>query len=525
MNIRETHSFIAAAVAHNPSIFDLSIEKQIQELILQPLSQASSSLSASTSPKLIIIDGLDECINQDAQCTIVEQFADAVRQMQHNLPQKVIIVSRPEQRLSSAFSDEKLVPCLKQLCLDNTWKPDDDIHLFLVDSFAGIKKKHPLSGLIEDAWPSEKDIRSLVLKSSGQFIFAATVVNYVKSTRHDPRERLKVVQGLKKDEKNPPFAELDALYRHILLSVENQPILVPLLRIVLMRSIEPAVDIYQPMKIARFLLDLREGVVELLLSDLASVVEADTYDEIHFHHASFQDFLLDKDRSKEFFVNSNFMNANLARDCLQLFSKYPAMDSDDCWEACLRGPEHFLYHISDDAVSVDVYDALNELDVESLLHSLSTHPATVNAKVPDGVVGLMLLSLKDEPHPSLGRTLPIPPVISKLVECVLLKLRNFPFNGFDNDPGIDIVVFAYPYEILSPSSLRKNLMAILPISLSVSPNASANPFTDELMFCFELIANWLTLFSRADIFGLYALTPPCLMNAASVCLEYLTNVL
>jgi hypothetical protein len=59
-----------------------------------------------------------------------------------------------------------------------------------------------------------------VAKSSGQFTYASTVINYVISICHRPMDRLEEVLGIRSGH-NLPFAELDALYIQILSSVEN----------------------------------------------------------------------------------------------------------------------------------------------------------------------------------------------------------------------------------------------------------------------------------------------------------------
>ncbi|CAA7268625.1 unnamed protein product [Cyclocybe aegerita] len=211
-----------------------------------------------------------------------------------------------------------------------------------------IRRKHSLSKIIRGIWPLDADINSLVRKSSGQFVFATTVVNYVTSRRHNLVERLKVVQGLAKDKRNPPFPELGALYRGL---GRQGP-----------APHSSSLDI---------LLGLPEGVVELLLSDLSSVIAISSFSEISeitFLHASFPDFLLDKHRSKEFYVNSDNINAALAQEFIEFIFKYPEVHLDDCWDVCLRGPVRFSRNISKDAVATDVYAAIGVLDLGAVLN-------------------------------------------------------------------------------------------------------------------------------------------------------------
>ncbi|KAF8951073.1 hypothetical protein BDZ97DRAFT_1604575, partial [Flammula alnicola] len=179
-NIPEIRQYISTAILTNRFIFDLGLDAQIYKLIVTPLAQLSNSSSILILPKIIIIDGLDECHNKDAQNAIVNAFVAALARMNHNFPHKLLIASWPEQNIQSAFGDRDLAPFLRQLPLDSSWDPDDDIRRFLVDNLAKIRDTHPLRNIIPLEWPAPRDIDKLVEKSSGQFIYAATVSKYIK---------------------------------------------------------------------------------------------------------------------------------------------------------------------------------------------------------------------------------------------------------------------------------------------------------------------------------------------------------
>src|SRR6202041_2991188 len=98
---------------------------------------------------------------------------------------------------------------------------DDDIRQFFSDKFEDIRCSHRLRSTIPNPWPTKESLNKLVKKSSGQFIFAATVVKFVESNRHRPAIRLNVILGISSPGTMNPFAELDALYRQILSSVDD----------------------------------------------------------------------------------------------------------------------------------------------------------------------------------------------------------------------------------------------------------------------------------------------------------------
>jgi len=138
----------------------------------------------------------------------------------------------------------------------------------------------------------------LVDKSSGQFIYAATVIRYVESPHHRPHQRLDSILGLHPPFKDLPFVELDALYTHILKITDDPQLFVDILIFPAMYYTNTSVGQVERIHA------LESGDVEVLLSDVASVVQIRTQDSnIKLLHKSFFDFLLDPHRSKEFFRN------------------------------------------------------------------------------------------------------------------------------------------------------------------------------------------------------------------------------
>ncbi|KIM39461.1 hypothetical protein M413DRAFT_53937, partial [Hebeloma cylindrosporum] len=157
-----------------------SLEQQLQVLIINPLAHASASLSNdNVHPRLILLDGLDECSNPEKQRQILHAFAGAFRN--HALPFRVLITSRPEHHIRSIFSGGAFLGLIIPLYLHSEYQSDDDIRTFIQHRFAAIRQTHPLKGFLPDAWPTSSEIENLVRKSSGQFICASTAVRYIES--------------------------------------------------------------------------------------------------------------------------------------------------------------------------------------------------------------------------------------------------------------------------------------------------------------------------------------------------------
>ena len=190
LNLPDVRSAVLEAIERDPLIFSKSLAVQVRSLIvtpLQPLIEAGF-FNGSTSQRLVIIDGLDECSEPKVQQNLLEVLANAKRQ--HRLPLIYLFASRPEQHISLTFSTGLLPRMTTRIALDGSYLPDEDIRLFFTDKFQEIKSTHRLRAYIPPQWPLPNVLKQLIEKSSGQFIYASTVMHYVSSIRHKPTERL-----------------------------------------------------------------------------------------------------------------------------------------------------------------------------------------------------------------------------------------------------------------------------------------------------------------------------------------------
>ncbi|KAF9458829.1 hypothetical protein BDZ94DRAFT_1330905 [Collybia nuda] len=322
--IPETQSYIERAIENDPMIFSRSLATQLYHLLTKPLLNVAPSSSGSTSkscPKLLIIDGLDECNGGETQQAIIHYLAAAITQ--YPLPLRVLILSRPEQPIQESFSHSERYGGHTSLHLGKNYQPDKDIKLFLKESFDAIRKTHILKSYIPTTWPSKEDISALVLKSSGQFIFASISIQYVKSSRHQPMDRLQHILGIETCGDNTPFAELDALYTHVLESADQVQRSTILHIFDFLLCTLPTWDLCfnEPSNIEQFL-NLKPGQLFLALMDCQSIVSISPREDrqlstVHFLHASMSDFLLDPHRSKNFFVDRGRAHSELARACMR----------------------------------------------------------------------------------------------------------------------------------------------------------------------------------------------------------------
>ena len=293
---------IEAAVDADPMFFHQSLDVQLAKLIIEPLWRLhSTGFNFRNSPFVIIIDGLDECQGTDIQSRLVKSLIAAF----HHSPLRIciLIASRPEVHLQSAFNSSSVQSRLARLALSDEYSPDKDIYRFLKDSFKRIRHEHLLASYIPSSWPSTDVLWELTQKSSGQFIFASTTVKYIGGDPHQlPHRRLDVIRCLQppKGEKDMPYAELNSLYHHVLSNVNDIEAFKQVLGTVLI--LNPLVFHEQRIRSMDHWLFWQPGETQACLSQLPSIVGCDADGSISILHTSLSDFLLDPSRSRQFYL-------------------------------------------------------------------------------------------------------------------------------------------------------------------------------------------------------------------------------
>ncbi|KAF5309386.1 hypothetical protein D9619_012290 [Psilocybe cf. subviscida] len=199
-----------------PLICKASISEQFRRLISSPIHTVQNS-SSIPQPIIIIIDGLDECSNKREQ----EQVLAALHSLVENDESRfhVVVASRAEPHI--AMSVNKLGASVVTISLDDNYQPQDDIRRFVIAKFDEIKQAHCLAHMLDKHWPTPKDIDAIIEKSSGQFIYAATVMRFIESSGASPSLSLLTIQGILLDVNHNPYAQLDAVYSHILSQSHN----------------------------------------------------------------------------------------------------------------------------------------------------------------------------------------------------------------------------------------------------------------------------------------------------------------
>ncbi|KAF8998130.1 hypothetical protein BDQ17DRAFT_1309359 [Cyathus striatus] len=340
---------ILAEVERDPQIVHMSLEVQFQRLVFEPCCSIPKDRLLI---KAIVIDGLDECDDENMQITILKLLAKAVRY--EGFPLGIFITSRPELHIREVFDTKEIIFATQVISLDRIPGVAQDIRTVLESGFTRILNDPRFRRCLISVprpWPPPDAIKRLVQRSSCQFIYSATVLKFVSSPDHNPASQLEIVLGIRDShDSTSPFADLDLLYREIVSRVPHPMRAIKVLGyIIAMKQLgrkggicagrdinEPllnfSVDITKAvlhnqnrlLLVIDQLLDLPCGESYLALNQLHSLVSLNIgsnstrrHLEIIFYHKSFQDFLRKKARSDMFHINVQKMHTEITQSCLK----------------------------------------------------------------------------------------------------------------------------------------------------------------------------------------------------------------
>ena len=314
MSIPEIRPIVLSALEYNPTLLSQTPATQIKALIIDPMNQVPMDLLAKRS-RLVIIDGLDECLPPESQDDILDILSISLRDLK--TPLYFLIASRPHTNIRYAFSSNAFRSIIHTLPLEHDYQSTEDIRHYLTSSFEEIRSKHVY---LPSSWPKADDIEALVEKSSGQFIYAATVIRYIARGHHGHEKRLDIVLKLRSpDNSAAPFAMLDALYLQIFQSVGDE---IEKVKEILGALLFLKVDISKLVMLEEFF-GYRPGELASVMGDMLALVRIpDSRSEsVKIYHASLPDFLLDPTRSQSFHLHAAPVYFNLAQHCINRFDE------------------------------------------------------------------------------------------------------------------------------------------------------------------------------------------------------------
>ncbi|KAJ7930814.1 hypothetical protein B0H13DRAFT_1594918 [Mycena leptocephala] len=312
---------ISKIVEDDPSVVGLSMNAQLQKLIVEPcqslrnrpptiLNQPSYSVE-NCKPHIFLIDGLDEYEGQNIQQELLRLISDAVLHNPRML--RILIASRPEPHIREILERQSTQPLSRNLALKRAFA---DVEQYLRDEFSRIHYEHrDTMERIPSPWPSREILNILVEKSSGYFIYASTIIKFIDDKDFRPTERLAAVvhwQNLPTDS-DRPFEALYQLYTQFISCAPDRSRVIRILTAI-------THFLHLAMGDIELLLGLNPGDVALSLRRLHSIYDIPSNGHVSVYHASIPDFLGDPTRSDKFCVNTLQRRMELARSVLKALS-------------------------------------------------------------------------------------------------------------------------------------------------------------------------------------------------------------
>jgi hypothetical protein len=307
-------SQIIPIIKNNPTIAHTSLITQLEKLLVNPLSGTNIKC-------IIVIDALDECIDNEPSSAVLSVLGQFVKQLSLV---KFFITGRPEPRIRTGFRLPLLQPITQIFLLHEVdlTTVNEDIQLYLTERLTIIAGQRSDLDLL-NPWPHSNEIKALTKKSSGLFIFAATMVRFIESGHHDPDQRLQLLLSKANNTMYEGRAGIDSLYSQILqyaFSDIHEPEEFAGIRHVL----GAIVLAFNPLSRRELstILGTSMSFISTTLRHLHSVilVPSDETKKICIFHKSFPDFLQDDKRctNARLYINPETHHRDMALSCLEL---------------------------------------------------------------------------------------------------------------------------------------------------------------------------------------------------------------
>jgi hypothetical protein len=320
---------IKIALDKDPAVSHGALAYQFESLILQPLlgtKQASSRAPA----RIVVIDALDECEEEQDIRTILQLFA-RTKDIQP-MPLRIFVTSRPEfyirlgfRKMSNGTYQDLVLHDVPMQTIEH------DIELFLKHELATIREERDLS----PDWPAASQIKALVELAVPLFIYAATVCRYVDTKGSDPIVRLERVLKYKQ----APFSQLDRIYLPVLdqlLADQDEENDKKTWLQVFRKVVGSIVVLQSQLSLASLacLLQVSQEEIKCLLDSLHSVLSVPDSENVPIRllHLSFREFLVNSQKEGEssLWVDERSTHKMLASCCLKLMSGSSGLRQDMC---------------------------------------------------------------------------------------------------------------------------------------------------------------------------------------------------
>jgi hypothetical protein len=298
---------LCQVLAVDPDIGVYDIMEQFEKLLKIPLLKVKDTFPDNV---VVVIDALDECADAKSAQLVLDMLFRHVSE----LPIRFFVTCRPEPSVhEKLYSQDAHTRSVLHLHDVEESLVQADIETYLKTELASIS-------------PSPEQVTLLAGHAGKLFIYAATAVRYIlpDGLKVDHHERLKTMLETRSGSQNKSQHDIDELYSVIIAGAMNNRRLekkeVDRIRLVLHTTIcarEPMTA-----KTLTELLQLGdERTTRSALEPLRSVLHIpESTGLVSTLHASFPDYMLNRERSGEFFCDLEAHSALLAQRCFEMMS-------------------------------------------------------------------------------------------------------------------------------------------------------------------------------------------------------------
>ena len=300
--IPETTRSIENALIEDARLLNRPIEHQFQKLIVDPVA----ALPKQSHRRMIIIDALDECEDRES----IRQFIEFTTNIDYfEFPIDILFTSRREEHIRKIFESPSSNHMIYQISLSNTaFDVYEDIEHFLRSQFNTIyQENRRLMGNTPLPWPSPSDLKNIVRKVNGSFIFASTLTKYIREGMEPPQSLKLIVER---------HCGVDEMYAKIVEQFwGHEHFRIVFSTIMLLRRPLSVVGL------ASFLdLSIHDILTEIFKIQSILVIPADNSTPVDVVHISLRDFSVSKERSGAIFVNTPENQLITVERCLKVMS-------------------------------------------------------------------------------------------------------------------------------------------------------------------------------------------------------------
>ena len=279
------------------------LHMQFENFILKPVD----ALEQTIGPILIMIDGLDESGDQESREVLLKVLASGIPKLPSHV--HVLITACPEKDILDTFAGRPSV-LWKQMDTIDPQSTNHDISLFIGHKLCGVEG-------LDKQWPDHVWCKLLTEMSEGLFQWAFTACHFIKGVGkagQSPPARLKQILSSSRP------GHLDKLYLDVLKQnvAADDPEAMAQFKLIMSRILAAKEPLSVFMLNELQCTDDPEGliwIIKYLGAVLSGINEHDV--PVRPLHTSFHDFLVDPDRSREFYVDPSLGDQSLAFASLQ----------------------------------------------------------------------------------------------------------------------------------------------------------------------------------------------------------------